>query len=498
MSDREELAALRRMAELEMRDLKASQASKESTRAQIDADAISRSARAFPTEGGTVLPGIGSTFNRYAMGAKQLVGAAGPEEEAERRSIDAPLSRTIGGKSGQLLGDLAVVAPAAITPGANTVLGSGIIGGLTGGIQPVVEGESRGINTAIGAGVGAGVAGALKGVTMLKDARQAAGAAAQSKNALRDATLREGFDAGYVVPPSAAHKGGTFIGNRLEGIAGKAALNQEASIKNQEITNRLARQAAGLADDVPISEGALANARSQMAAPYREVAQVSPRAASALERLQDTRLEAKLAWNEFNRQGSRQAYKDAVKFDRTAELLEDVIEREATNVGKPDLLQSLRQARVAIAKNHDVERALNVATGDVDAAVVGKMYDKAPRRMTGELATIGKFQQAFPAFTREASKVQAPGVSKLEGFGAAALGIGGAAATGSPAGLLAAGLPFLSSPTRKLLLSELAQSAPKYGPGATLRLADLGARNKLVQSVAPAFAAGVAPQLVQQ
>ena len=482
--------------------IRESQASKEATRAQIETDPISQSARAFPTEGGTVLPGIGSTFAKYWLGARQLVGEATEADVAEQRRLNVPLERTAGGRIGQLGGEVAVTAPAAIVPWANTVLGATALGGAVGFAQPVAEGESRLLNTALGAGTAAAVSGGLKGITMLRQARQAKGLTEQTKNALRDATIKEGFEAGYVAPPSATHKGGTFIGNRLEGIAGKAALNQEASIRNQEVTNRLARAAAGVADDAPISEGALRAARERIAAPYREVATVSPKAANALEKLQETRLEAKLAWNEFNRQGLRSAYKDATKFDRVAELLEDVIEREATKVGKPGLLQTLREARVALAKNHDVEKALNVATGDVDAGVIGRLYDKAPRRMTGELATIGKFQQAFPGITREASRVPTPSVSKLEGFGAAALGMGGAAATGHPAGFLAAGLPFLASPTRSLLLSELSQVAPKYGPGATLRLADIAARQRLVQKVAPAASAGlgfgIIPQTQQQ
>ena len=218
-----------------------------------------------------------------------------------------------------------------------------------------------------------------------------------------------------------------------------------------------------------------------------------------MEQLQQTRFDANDYFRKYAMTADPNARKSGETLLARAASYEKLIDREAVRVGRADLLPALKAARVALAKNFDVERSLNVATGDVDAGIIGRMVDKAPGKYTGELATIGKFQQAFPAFTREASKVQAPGVSKLEAAGGALLGLGGAAATGSPAGLLAGALPFLSSPTRSLALSQIMQNVPKYGPGATLRLADLAARNVGVQrALPPLVAAGVVPQMSQQ
>jgi len=91
-------------------------------------------------------------------------------------------------------------------------------------------------------------------------------------NAPKAAILKAGQEAGYVVPPSSVAP--TFINQRLEGIAGKAAIKQHAQGINQEITNALARKALGLPEDQAISHTILADLRKQQGGTYREIAEL--------------------------------------------------------------------------------------------------------------------------------------------------------------------------------------------------------------------------------
>lgn len=281
-------------------------------------------------------------------------------------------------------------------------------------------------------------------------------------NVVRNATIKEARGAGYVIPPSAT--GGGTLSKAVESVGGKAAVGQEASIRNQQVTNALARKAAGLADDEPLTEAALKAARNRLAEPYREISSISARAKQALEKLSDKRLDAKDAWKLYNTQGGSANRKAAEAADSVVDALERVIEKEATAAGTAGLVERLRAARAAIAKNFDVERALNIGTGDVDAHAIGRMLDKrGSAAMSGELGLIGKFAQAFGQFSREAPAGQsAPGVSKLGPYAAVALGLGGYGVGEhygmGPLGAIAAALPMLSGPARALALSKVMQS----------------------------------------
>jgi len=295
------------------------------------------------------------------------------------------------------------------------------------------------------------------------NAMRAPGLARQeSQNAVRDQTFKEGQQAGYVVPPSAA--GGGFVSKRMESLGGKAAIGQEAAVRNQKVTNDLARKAVGLPKDSAISVQALEAQREKFSAPYREVSGISKDAASALEQLKQTRFDANNYFRHYDVSADPASLAKAKELSSQAAALEKMLEGIAKGAGKPDLVNELRAARQNIAKTYDVERALNVATGDVSAPVLGKMVDKG-KPLTGGLQTAGKFQQAFPQYMREGQRIPTPGVSKSEALASAILGLGGYGTMGTYGAALGT-LPLLSGPARSLLLSRLSQSrlAPSYGP----------------------------------
>lgn len=476
--------------------------------------------------------GAGAGLTRLARGVGQLIGVSSRADEDEARRLEAPArasgateippiqsgrhgihpanrpNRTASGPFGlgEALGTLIPLgAISTLVPAANTILGSTAIGSITGATQAVGEGESRSNNVALGALAGGGSAAALKGAGALtskmlsKSQAELAGEA--SRNSVRDATLKAAREEGYVTPPSAA--GGGSASKALESIGGKAATGQEAAIRNQEVTNKIARREAGLAKDEPITEKTLEAARNAAAEPYREIAAISPRAKVALEEMKDARNEAKLHWKEYNVSQKVASLKEAEKLDAKAEAYEKLIDFEAKKAGRADLLPALQEARVKLAKNYDVERALNLGNGNVDAHVIGRMLDKrGENAMSGGLATIGKFAESFGKFSREAGSVPTPGVSKLAPYGSIALGaIGGGAseyATGTPYGAAAAALPLLAGPSRALALSRMMQPKPSYQPGMSMRLADLAANNPKLRAILPTASAGAVVNAEQQ
>lgn len=450
--------------------------------------------------------GMGKAFSDIGRGTKQLFGG-GPsaEEVRETRRLDAPLMRTGAGIAGNIGGNVAVAAPAMFIPGVNSVAGAGAAGATIAALQPTEGTGERLTNMAVGGGLGAGtqyLAGPVaKKLGERAVTKQAELAAAQSRNSVRDETIRMGREAGYVVPPSAVHKP-SFIGGRLESLAGKAALGQESALRNQPVTDALARRAAGLQEDVPITVAALRQARHGMAQPYRDVAALNPKAASDLEALQAARHASRTQWKHYNRSADPAALASAQSADKQSAAWQKSLEGHAQASGKTDLVQALIDSRANIAKNRTVQKALNRGTGSVDAAVIGRELD-AGAPLTGELATIGRYQQSFPHFMREASSVPTPQVGKTELLASALLGGGGAMA-GGPVGALAGLAPFASGPTRSLLLSEPVQSSlanPNYSVGPLTRgtavLADPATRERLAL-LARSLALPAIPEVVNQ
>jgi hypothetical protein len=161
--------------------------------------------------------------------------------------------------------------------------------------------------------------------------------------------------------------------------------------------------------------------------------------------------------------------------------MESIIEKEALKFSQGQgaaasgLVDALKDARVKLAKNHTVEKALNIGTGDVDARVIGRILDKkGEKAVTGGLRTVGKFAEAFGPFSSpKAAGQSAPGVGYLRPWTPLLLGSVGMGATeytsGHPYGIAAGMLPLLSGPARSMALSKMMQSAPSYSPSLTLR-----------------------------
>ncbi len=285
-------------------------------------------------------------------------------------------------------------------------------------------------------------------------------------NPTKAQTLKEAQDAGLKVVPSYVRK--TVGTEKLEGIGGKAAIKQQTQADNVETINELARKSIGMKPGTPISKESLEQVRDAAFQPYGEVEALRanttnlpwfPRyhSTNLLEEVKAARNDARIAFEQykFNRDGD--TLKKAKQFLKEADSIEDDIEMIAKAAGKPDLIDRVRAGRQLGARTYDVERATNFADGNVSPAVLGTMFRKK-LPLSGELRVIGKFASAFPDSVREGSKIQSAGVSGTEAGMGAILSMGGAAATGSPLGLLAGGLPLVRGPVRNLMLSDRYQS----------------------------------------
>jgi len=362
--------------------------------------------------------------------------------------------------------------------------------------------------------------------------------AVQPSNAQEAAAIKA-QQTGYVLPPSEARP--SLLNRFITGYGGKLQTQQEASIKNQPLTNTLTKKALGIAEDAELSTETLNAVRAKAGEAYQAVkdtkepiysntkykqsidalskdwqaaerdfpeiaknkgditdlqnmmrkAQISP--TGAIEMVKQLRSEAKTNLKAFDKP-DKQALGRAQR--QAAEALDQLVDdnlSQNTLVTKanPDLVKNYRQARELIAKSYDVETALNEATGNIDAARLGRLLSK--KQLTGYLKDIAEFQRAFPKAAQLPERIgAAPGISPLD---VATAGIEGTSALAAGKPGLAAGAvgTVLGRPVaRSIGLSERYQR----GPGSAQQF-DLSGR-KILPKGAPLGAAGAQSAVERQ
>lgn len=405
-------------------------------------------------------------------GVRGLGGAVGAGRVAE------PLAQAIA-SGGMRAGGLSGV------PGIAARMAGGAIGG--GATAGLVDPESTVTGAVIGAAMPVAVQGAAK-------ALQSAGAAVRGPAPAVgvQAAARAGQEAGYVIPPTQVRP--SLVNRLMEGTAGKISTAQNASARNQEVSNRLAKRALGLADNATLDAATLQGLRKdagqayqalrglgdvvpdaayqkelgQIASAYKGAAQSFPGLAddtvgelvgslnvpkfsadSAVDALTVLRERSDAAFARGDK-GVARATKQA------AAAMESLLERHAQGVGAPDAVKALRDARQLIAKTYSVEKALNPATGTVSAQKLASQLQRG-KPLSGDIKTIAEFGAAFP---KAAQTVEAmgslPQVSPLDW----ALAGGVSAATANPLGVVMMGVrpaaraAALSGPVQRGLLAQ--------------------------------------------
>lgn len=357
--------------------------------------------------------------------------------------------------------------------------GGAVTGGASAGLVDPESAET-------GAAIGAALPGAIKAAGTLGNAAgRALSGPAPSPQTM--AAFRAARQSGYVVPPTQIAPN---VFNRvMEGTAGKLTTAQNASARNQAVTNAKAAASLGLPKDTALTPDLLTNIRQQagqaydaigqtgtvtpgasynaaldrIAAPHVQAAQGFPNAApspvlglvdslraqafdagSAVAKIKELRTAADDAFRTGNTDVGR-ASKAAAK------ALEDALENHLQQIGQPDLLKAFRDARTQIAKTYTVEKALNPTTGTVDAKkIAGELKKGKP--LSGDLREIAEFSAAFPKASQATEAMGSlPQLSPLD----FALGGGVGVAAQNP---LAFGLPLVRPMARSAALSNPLQN----------------------------------------
>lgn len=454
--------------------------------------------------GQKALAGVGAGMTDIWQGVKQRTGFATPQEVAEKRATDEPLKDTAGGAIGNVVGNIAATAPALFIPGANSVVGAGLVGAGLGALQPTTADESVVKNAALGGAMGAG---AQYGIGKLATAAgnrltaaEAASATKATQNAPRDAVLQAGRSEGYVFTPS---QSGAGIGSRvLEGVSGKAKTEQLAATKNQNVTERLAKRALGIAEDQPINSSTLEAVRADAyktgykpivdipaIAPdnafVAEVQSLSPKSSGGAVKspaqgeiediigslsgqpqwtgaqlvgdIRKLREIARTNYASAARDGGNVGKSDLGRFASSA--ADSLEELAARNLGDPQAIQAFRASRELIAKTHSVEDAMK--GNSVNAKALGNAL-KNGKKLSGDLKLIAQTANDFGDVMGVPKSGWTSPITALDAFGAAGM-------AGMGAGVGSVALPAARVAARSAILSPMYQKAfvsgPNYAPG---------------------------------
>jgi hypothetical protein len=141
------------------------------------------------------LAGAGKALTDIGRGVGQAVGLVDRADVAESRARDAPLMGTTAAKVGNVAGNLAAFAPAALIPGANTLVGGAALGAGMGFMQPSTGTGETLMNTGLGGAAGAVVPAIMRGWSGLKAAAEPFSEAGQNAIVGRALNRAAGVDA---------------------------------------------------------------------------------------------------------------------------------------------------------------------------------------------------------------------------------------------------------------------------------------------------------------
>jgi hypothetical protein len=381
---------------------------------------------------------IGSYLVPFS-GAQKLTSAVGNIPQVAQKIGQIPSFLRATGQQTAIGGSLGY----GLTPDEQNREQAGMFGAVTGGAMPTVE---RGIKA---------VSNFFRGTSPSQGTMQAAA---------------QGQEAGYVIPPTQVNP--SLLNRAIEGTAGKLTTAQNASFRNQQVTNQLAAKSLGLPEDTVITPEVLNNIRTTAGKAYENLGvtgtiKTSPKFNKALDEigvykdakqaekdfptgkssaivevvdsLRSPAFDVRSAMSKINvlRNDADMAFKAGdtglYKANKEAgKILENTIENYLANTKQTDLLNQFRNARQLIAKTYSVGKALNPATGTVEAAKLAQQL-RAGKPLSGELKQIGEFSSAFPTATKTTEAMGSlPQISPLD-VGGALLAGGGAYLSGSGA-----------------------------------------------------------------
>lgn len=413
----------------------------------------------------------------------------------------------------------------------------GATGGLLGGAPairaaaPTLMGQTRAAGTMAAMGTGAGAAG--QGVTEVTgepllgaatsmavpglaigaaQARQANLQGQQQRNAVRDATIRKAQAEGFVTTPGSVTPNAQNV--LIERLAGKTRTQQEASVQNQQVTDRLARRATGIGENDPLTRANMKKIREDEYKKGYEplnrigVVPADPQFNTALDNVLAAytgggksfpnaipepvqKLVNNYRVGQFDSADAIKATRNLRDSSRAnmakgdnelglaqraiGNALEDQIERQLTQAGNPNaqaMLDQFRASRKRMAVSHAVEDAIVEGGGSVNSRQLANDLQNRGRYFSGDLDLIARFANIARPVMVPPGTIGTPGAQTmmntvsmgLGGIGGNALGGPYGAGAGAVAGAMAP--QAISGAARSYLMSPFAQSRaiPTYNP----------------------------------
>jgi hypothetical protein len=347
-----------------------------------------------------------------------------------------------------------------------------------------------------------------KPIEMAAKSKNALSQLQKETNAVRDANVLAAQKEGFVVTPGSLTPTGANVVK--ERIAGKTNLEQLASIKNQQVTDKVVRRAVGLPENAPLTPESmksireveynkgyvpiknlgniaadnvylddLANIEAKYTGPSKSFPEAVPDevgkliskymvdkfdAADAVDVIKNLREQASANF----KKGENALAKSQLDISTA---LEGQIARTLETSGDPklaNLLEQFKLSRQRMAVSHTVEDAIRVGSGSVDAKTLGRDIQN-DKFMTGDLKTVAEFANTFPRVNAPATTIGTPGAGSVLGrsfSGALGAGTGLVAGGGNPLAVMAgaAAPELISAATRNYMLSKMGQRQilPKY------------------------------------
>jgi hypothetical protein len=407
---------------------------------------------------------IGSYLVPFS-GAQKITSAIGNIPQIAQRIGQIPSFMRATGQQAAIGGALGY----GLTPDQQNREQAGVFGAVTGGATPTIE---KGIKA---------TANLLRGTAPSQGTMQAA---------------KEAQEAGYVIPPTQVNP--SLLNRLIEGSAGKISTAQNASFKNQQVTNKLAAKSLGLPEDVVITPEVLINLRTSAGKAYENLGatgtiKTSSKFNQALDNIKVYK-DAKLAETQFPtgkvnpiietidslrspsfdvssavskinvlRNDADIAYRSGDKAlgkanKEASQVLEDTIQNYLANTKQTDLLQKFKDARQLIAKTYSVENAFNQTTGSIDAKKLAAQLAKG-KPLTGELKQSAQFAQAFPTAAQTTERMGSiPQTSPLDLYASLGLGTAGLYGGDAQTGALGFATGAIRPALRAIALSKPIQS----------------------------------------
>jgi hypothetical protein len=228
-----------------------------------------------PTDGMSTFDKLAAGFGKAIVdtgrGLGQMVGAVSRDDVADSRKLDSALMKTTPGKVGNFAGNVAILAPTAFVPGANTLQGAATIGALTGLVQPSTSTQETIVNTALGG------AGGTAGQYVANSIGRAAAAQGNQITQGQRAAAAQGQNIGMRLTPGKA-SGSTTL-QKFEAAAESNPITSSGfdAIKtgNQRAVNRAAARAIGENAD-ELSTPVLTQAEARIGQVFDSVADRTP------------------------------------------------------------------------------------------------------------------------------------------------------------------------------------------------------------------------------